>query len=282
VPAKSWGKAATGSVEGVVEKGLGVKKVRADVLLVERGLAPSRAKAQALILAGSVYAGDDRVDKAGTPFAAEAVLSVRQAERYVSRGGHKLEGALQDLGVSFDGRVVLDVGSSTGGFTDCALQHGAVRVYAVDVGQGLLADKLRRDPRVVVMERTNARQLRSEMFDAAPDLALVDASFIGMGKLLPALALVLPQGAALLAMIKPQFEVGKEAARRHQGVIRDPKLRQSAIAAVTAEISSAGFLVVGAADCRVPGPKGNVEHFVHARREIGAPMGAKPIDTSTQ
>jgi len=243
-----------------------VKKVRADVLLVERGLASSRARAQALILAGNVYRGEERVDKAGTSLPADAELTVRQPERYVSRGGNKLEGALLDLGVDLSGQAILDVGASTGGFTDCALQHGAASVVAVDVGHGLLAEKLRTDPRVTVMERTNARHLTPSQLPRPPDVAVVDASFIGIAKLLPALATVLPRGAKLLAMVKPQFEVGKEAARRHKGVIRDEALRQSAIDAAMAEIEGAGFEVVRTADCRVPGPKGNVEHFVLATR----------------
>lgn len=244
----------------------GVKKVRADVLLVERGLASSRARAQALILAGSVYRGEERVDKAGAPLPIDTQITVRQPERYVSRGGNKLEGALADLAVDVNGKAVLDVGASTGGFTDCALQHGAVCVIAVDVGHGLLAERLRTDARVTVMERTNARHLTPNQLPMPPDIAVVDASFIGIAKLLPALAGVLPPGAQLLAMIKPQFEVGKEAARKHKGVIRDAALRQSAIDTALRQIEKAGFQVAGSADCRVPGPKGNVERFVLATR----------------
>ncbi|MBX3129812.1 MAG: TlyA family RNA methyltransferase [Polyangiaceae bacterium] len=241
-------------------------KRRADQLLVERGLAESRARAQALILAGRVFSGEARVEKPGTPLRDEAPLEVRGGSRFVSRGGDKLAGALEDLGVEPTGAICADVGASTGGFTDCLLQHGAAAVYAIDVGQGQLADKLVRDPRVVVRDKTNARHLEARDFERTLDLLVVDASFIGLGKLLPAFTRVLGPGARLLALIKPQFEVGRDEARRHQGVIRDPELRGRAVSAVLAEIAAAGFVVLGEAVCRVPGPRGNVEHFVLARR----------------
>lgn len=239
---------------------------RVDQLLVERGLAPSRARAQALLLAGRVFSGERKIDKAGTQLAEDAPLLVREGERYVSRGGHKLEGAVADLKLDPTGNVVVDVGASTGGFTDFLLQHGAARVYAVDVGENLLAQSLREDARVVVMDRVNARHLDASSFPEAIDWVVVDASFIGIDKLLPALARVLPSGGTLLAMIKPQFEVGKDAARRAKGVIKDPALRLAALDAAKGAIAAAGFTVLGGADSRLPGPKGNVEHFVLARR----------------
>jgi 23S rRNA (cytidine1920-2'-O)/16S rRNA (cytidine1409-2'-O)-methyltransferase len=242
------------------------KKQRVDVLLVERGLAETRAKAQALVLAGEVFRGDERVDKPGTTIASDSPLTVRSREKYVSRGGLKLEGALADLAFDPKGLVAADVGASTGGFTDCLLQHGAERVYAIDVGQGQLAHRLVTDARVVVMDRQNARFLEAEQVGGGVDLAVVDASFISLDKLLEALARIVRSGGALLALIKPQFEVGREEAGRGKGVIKDPELRQRAINGVLEAVKAQGFWLVGDAPCRVPGPKGNVEHFVLARR----------------
>ena len=241
-------------------------KQRADLLLVERGLAPSRARAQALLLAGRVYSGERRVDKPGTTLPDDAELSVRGGERYVSRGGSKLEGALDELSLDVAGVVAVDVGASTGGFTDCLLQRGAAKVYAVDVGHGQLAQSLREDPRVVVMERTNARHLEPGAFAEPIELAVVDASFIGLDKLLPALARIVTPGGRLLAMVKPQFEVGRDEARRARGVIRDAAVRRAAIERVTAATRQAGFELEGESESKIAGPKGNVEHFLLARR----------------
>ena len=226
----------------------------------------SRTRAQARILAGQVFWDSRRIDKAGDQVPEDAVLRVTELERYCSRGGKKLEGALADLQVDVTGVVAVDVGASTGGFTDCVLQHGAARVYAVDVGHGQLAEKLRQDPRVVVMDRTNARQLTAESFPEPIGLTLVDASFISLDKLLPAIAAFLPSGGRLLALIKPQFEVGREEATRSRGVVSDEAVRSEAVARALAHVEAAGFSLVGDARCRVPGPQGNVEHFVLARR----------------
>jgi 23S rRNA (cytidine1920-2'-O)/16S rRNA (cytidine1409-2'-O)-methyltransferase len=241
-------------------------KRRLDQLLVERGLAESRARAQALVLAGKVYCGETKLEKAGTKLSEDTPLEVRGVDPYVSRGGHKLAGALLDLGLSVRGQVCVDIGASTGGFTDCALQNGASKVYAVDVGQGQLAARLAQDDRVVVRDKTNARHLDATSFPEAIDVVLVDASFIGLEKLLPAIASILPPGGGLLALIKPQFEVGREEASRSKGVIRDPKVRTAAIQSALQSVRQNGFEVVGDAPCRVPGPKGNVEHFVRAVR----------------
>lgn len=243
------------------------EKLRLDSLLVERGLAPSRTVAVGCILAGRVYSGDRRLDKPGLSLGRDAPLEVRGLPRYVSRGGFKLEGALRELAVDVSGQTWLDVGASTGGFTDCLLQHGAARVVAVDVGRGQLAEKLRKDPRVDNREGQNARHLAASDFETSLDGAVVDASFIGMEQLLPALARVLAPPARLLAMIKPQFEAGRELASRHKGVIADPELRRSIVAGVTEMIASHGFELLGACDSVLPGPKGNVEHFVLARRQ---------------
>jgi 23S rRNA (cytidine1920-2'-O)/16S rRNA (cytidine1409-2'-O)-methyltransferase len=245
------------------------KKTRADQLLVQRGLADSRARAQALVLAGQVFTGqtlDVRVEKAGQLLDASAHLVVRGSNDYVSRGGLKLEGALRDLAVDPSGLVIADVGASTGGFTDCVLKHGARLVYAIDVGKGQLAARLAQDTRVVVLDETNARYLDADAVGGGVDLALVDASFISLTKLLPALARLVAPGGRLLALIKPQFEVGRQDAKRARGVIKDLAARQAAIDGVLGELGTAGFELLGDAQCRVPGPKGNVEHFALARR----------------
>jgi 23S rRNA (cytidine1920-2'-O)/16S rRNA (cytidine1409-2'-O)-methyltransferase len=253
------------------------EKMRLDALLVERGLAPTRSVAVGCILAGRVFSGERRLDKPGAALAVDAPLSLRELPRYVSRGGVKLEGALATLGVAVEGRVWLDIGASTGGFTDCLLQHGAPRVYAVDVGRGQLAEKLRQDPRVDNRENTNARHLERSDFPEPIGGVVLDASFIGLGKLLPAVARVLEPGGWLLAMIKPQFEAGRELARAHRGVISDPELRAEIIRKVTGEVQAQGFRLLGSCDSSLPGPAGNLEHFVLAERGAEA-AGAEPSD----
>ena len=241
-------------------------KRRIDLLLVERNLAPTRAQAQALILAGKVFSGERRIDKAGTEVDPQIELLVREPERFASRGGHKLEGALNALSCDVTGAICADVGASTGGFSDCLLQRGASKVYAIDVGQGQLAHKLVLDPRVVVMDRTNARHVTPDAFAEPLDWVVVDASFISLEKLLPAISSWLSPGARLLAMIKPQFEVGRDEARKSRGVIRDQNVRSAAIEHVLGAVREAGFDVQGGADSDVPGPKGNVEYFVLATK----------------
>ena len=242
------------------------KKERVDVLLVERGLVESRARAQALVLAGKVFSGEARVDKAGQRLALDAPLEVRGRDHpYVSRGGVKLEGALDAFGHDVRGLVAADFGASTGGFTDCLLRRGAARVYAIDVGYGQLADVLRRDDRVVVMERTNARHLSGEDLPELVDLVVIDASFIGIAKLLPAAGRILRPGGEVVGMIKPQFEVGRRALSG--GVVRDPEARAGAIAAVERDAVALGFTVLDRCDSPLPGPEGNVEAFVRLRRD---------------
>jgi 23S rRNA (cytidine1920-2'-O)/16S rRNA (cytidine1409-2'-O)-methyltransferase len=241
------------------------KKIRIDQLLVERGLAQSRERARALILAGKVYAVDRRIEKAGDSVAFDAEIHVRGEDiPYVSRGGVKLEGALGVFGLDVTGFVCADFGASTGGFTDCLLQRGAVRVYAIDVGYGQLHEKLRQDPRVVIMDRTNARTLDAESLPEKVDLVVIDASFIGMEKLLPAAHEVLREVGFLVAMIKPQFEVGK--ANLKKGVVRDLVVRKTAIERVTEGARSVGFEIRGVDDSVLPGPDGNVEAFMFAQR----------------
>lgn len=247
------------------------------MLLVERGLVETRTKAQALILAGKVFCRDQRIDKPGTSLPSDAEVSIAAADRYVSRGGYKLEGALQQLQVDPTALICVDVGASTGGFTDCLLQHGASRVYAVDVGHGLLAHKLLQDARVVVRERTNARFLQASDFPEPIELIVADASFIGIEKLSAGFARVLAPGRTLLAMIKPQFEAGREAARKARGVITDPEVRAQAISSARDAIERSGFSVINCCDSLLPGPRGNVEHFVLAVRQSDATQ-----NTSTQ
>jgi 23S rRNA (cytidine1920-2'-O)/16S rRNA (cytidine1409-2'-O)-methyltransferase len=241
-------------------------KVRADQLLVARGLVPTRARAQAVVLAGKVYVGETRIDKAGALLPEDAPIVLRAEDHpYVSRGGVKLEGALETFRVDPRGKRCVDLGASTGGFTDCLLQRGAASVAAVDVGYGQLAHKLRTDPRVLVLERTNAKTLEPAQIGGLADLVVVDASFIGLGKLLPAVVRCLAPGGELVALVKPQFEVGREEASRSKGVVRDPEIRARAIAGATDDVKAAGLEVLGTCDSTLEGPKGNLEAFVHAR-----------------
>ena len=236
-------------------------KQRVDVLLVERGFAPSRERARALVMAGKVFVGEQRVEKAGDRLALDAALQLRGEDQpYVSRGGVKLAGALDALGVDPRGLVVADFGASTGGFTDCVLQRGATRVYAIDVGRGQLHEKLRKDARVIVMERTNARELGAASLPERADLVVIDASFIGLAKLLPAAIAILAAAGEILAMVKPQFEVGPKGVKK--GVVRDPVLRAAAIAEVEAQARALGLEVRGRADSVLAGPEGNLEAFL--------------------
>ena len=222
-------------------------------------------------MAGAVSSSGRRIDKVGTLLDADAELAVvARSSAFVSRGGDKLEGALAEFaraGLDVTGRTAVDVGASTGGFTDCLLSRGAAKVYAVDVGYGQLDAKLRSDPRVVVRERTNARDLQAGDFAEPIDLVVVDASFIGLGKLIPAIARILRVDGALVALVKPQFEAGKEAVSRGRGVIRDAAVRERAIDDARLSVIEAGFAIQAEIDSALPGPKGNVERFLYARRQ---------------
>jgi 23S rRNA (cytidine1920-2'-O)/16S rRNA (cytidine1409-2'-O)-methyltransferase len=254
--------------------GPGPRRTRLDERLVSEALAESRARAQALIRAGRVLVDDTPVDKPGTRVRDSARVRVRGAQRrYVSRGGEKLAGALADLGLDPSARSCLDVGASTGGFTDCLLQAGARRVVAVDVGYGQLAPRLRADPRVAVLERTNARYLRAGDLPFPVELVTLDASFVSAGLLLPALAAAAP-GAEWLVLVKPQFEVGRGRVGRG-GVVRDDALREQALAAVCAAARELGYTLRGRCESRLAGPKGNREIFAWlvpdpSRGEAGA------------
>jgi 23S rRNA (cytidine1920-2'-O)/16S rRNA (cytidine1409-2'-O)-methyltransferase len=243
-----------------------VAGVRIDRLLVDRGLVPSRERAQRLILAGEVLVDDRPVTKAGTVVPADAALRLRTpASPYVSRGGEKLAGALDAFGVDPSGLVAVDVGASTGGFTDCLLRRGARRVFAVDVGYGQLAWSLRQDARVVVLERVNARGLDASMLDEVPDLATVDVSFISLTLIVPVVAAVVRPGGTIVAMVKPQFEAGRGQVGKG-GVVRDDAVRAEAVARVRGAAEACGLVVRDEADAVIAGPKGNREVFLSMER----------------
>ena len=237
-----------------------MSKKRLDQLLVDRGLVETRARAQALIMAGLVYSGERKLEKPGTPLAEEVALELRgQDHPWVSRGGLKLDKGLTEFGIDVTGMIAIDVGSSTGGFTDVLLTRGAARVYAVDVGHGQLAWKLRTDPRVVVLERTNARTLTPEQIPEPADIVVCDASFIGLEVVLPAaLALTRPT-AWLVALIKPQFEVGKGRVGKG-GVVREPELHDEVCERIRSWLAGqANWTVLGITESPIRGPEGNKE-----------------------
>lgn len=239
---------------------------RLDELLVARGLAATRARAQALVLAGKVYSGTQRLDKAGRSVAADLPLEVRgPAIPWVSRGGVKLAAGLDAFAIDPAGLVALDIGASTGGFTDVLLQRGARRVYAVDVGYGQLDARLRGDPRVVVLERTNARELTARQVPEPVDLVVCDASFIPLRLVLPAALALAGPGARLVALIKPQFEVGKGRVGKG-GVVRDPALHAEVCGQVRAWLEAMGWSVLGIVESPITGPAGNREFLIGARR----------------
>jgi 23S rRNA (cytidine1920-2'-O)/16S rRNA (cytidine1409-2'-O)-methyltransferase len=253
--------------------------MRLDRLLLARGLAPSRERARALIMAGQVLVGDRVADKAGQLVAADAPVRLRGAPLpYVSRGGLKLAHALAHFALDVRDQVALDAGASTGGFTDVLLQAGARRVYAVDVGYGQLAWSLRQDARVVVMERQNVRYLERAQFPEELDVGTCDLSFISLTLVLGPLAKVLGPDKPLVALIKPQFEVGKGQVGKG-GVVRDPAQRQAAVDAVTRFARAAGFAVVGTTESPIVGPAGNVEFLALLRTPGGDGPGAAPPTT---
>jgi 23S rRNA (cytidine1920-2'-O)/16S rRNA (cytidine1409-2'-O)-methyltransferase len=246
-------------------------KERADVLVVERGLAPSRAKAQALILAGQVVSDDRRVEKPGALLSALCELRLKgEVLPYVSRGGLKLEAALNRFALDVEGAVAADIGASTGGFTDCLLQRGAARVYALDVGYGQLHEKLRVDSRVVAKERVNARYLTDEDLPVPVGILVMDVSFISIRQVLPAVLPKLMPGGTLVALVKPQFEVGRDKVGKG-GVVRDVAARQAAIDGVCAFAQEQGLQVLGVMDSPIPGPAGNLEALLCARKLPLAP-----------
>lgn len=231
-----------------------------DLLLVERGLAESRQRAQALVLAGEVQANGQRIDKAGSLVPDDAEITVRTPLKYVSRGGLKLEGALDDFRVEVSGRACADLGASTGGFTDCLLKRGAARVYAVDVGYGQLAWKLRQDPRVIVMDRVNIRFL--ETLPEAVDLVTIDTSFISLTLILPTAMRILRQGGDVVGLVKPQFEAGRGQVGKG-GIVRDAQVHRAVLDKIGQFAKSQGWQVRGFTRSRLEGAEGNAEFFIH-------------------
>ncbi len=240
------------------------KKQRLDVALVERGLVESREKAQALILAGKVRVDGQRADKPGRAAGSEARIEIEQGLRYVSRGGIKLEASLAHFGVDVAGKVCLDVGTSTGGFTDCLLQHGAARVHAVDTGAGQIDWRLRTDQRVILHERVNARYLAFEQIGEKPDVITCDVSFISVTLLIPALAALLAPGGDWIILIKPQFEVGRELVGKG-GIVRDAGAQRTACEKVVNALQRAGF-ATRLMESPITGAEGNREFLAHARK----------------
>lgn len=242
-------------------------KERLDVLLVKRGLAASREKAKAVIMAGRVFVDNQKEDKAGTMFPDTVQIEVRgNTLKYVSRGGLKLEKAMTHFGLSLDGCVCMDVGSSTGGFTDCMLQNGAVKVYAIDVGHGQLDWKLRNDPRVVCMEKTNIRYVTPEDLEEKADFSSIDVSFISLTKVLPPVYELLKDQGQVVCLIKPQFEAGREKVGK-KGVVRDPAVHREVIEKVTAFASETGFALLNLEYSPIKGPEGNIEYLLHLQKK---------------
>ena len=257
-------------------------KERLDILLVNRGLAQSREKAKAIIMSGNVYVNGQKEDKAGSNFNEDAVIEVRGSTlKYVSRGGLKLEKAMENFDVVLEGKTCMDVGSSTGGFTDCMLQNGAVKVYAVDVGHGQLAWKLRNDERVVCMEKTNIRYVTPQDIEDRIDFSSIDVSFISLTKVLGPVKELLTDDGQMVCLIKPQFEAGREKVGKH-GVVREPEVHLEVIEMVINYAISIGFEVLNLEFSPVKGPEGNIEYLLHLQRHTegtyeNVPFEAKDV-----
>lgn len=245
--------------------GVAAVKERADRLLVDRGLVVSRERARALIMAGDVIIGDHKIDKPGQLVDASLPIRIKDDIPFVSRGGLKLQKALEHFAIDVTGLVVIDVGASTGGFTDCLLQRGAARVFAVDVGYGQLAWKLRQDARVLSLEKTNIRYLEPEALPTLADMAVIDASFISLDKVLPNTLRLVRSGGAVVALIKPQFEVGRGEVGKG-GVVRDPEKHAAVIASVCTLAQELQLEVIGVTESPITGPKGNREFLVYLKK----------------
>ena len=242
-------------------------KERLDVLLVKRNLSASREKAKAVIMAGNVFVNGQREDKAGTTFPEDVQIEVRgPALRYVSRGGLKLEKAMKHFDVSVEGKVCTDVGSSTGGFTDCMLQNGAKKVYAIDVGRGQLDWKLRQDERVVCMEKTNIRYVTPEDIGELVDFVSIDVAFISLTKVLEPVKALMKEGASMVCLIKPQFEAGREKVGK-KGVVRDPAVHRDVIESIISYAGSLGFTICGLDFSPIRGPEGNIEYLLYIKKD---------------
>lgn len=256
-------------------------KERLDVLLVNRGLAASREKAKAIIMSGIVFVDGQREDKAGSTFDDRIPIEIKGSTlKYVSRGGLKLEKAMQHFDVTLEGKVCMDVGSSTGGFTDCMLQNGAVKVYAVDVGHGQLDWKLRNDPRVVCMEKTNIRYVTPDQIEDRIAFASIDVSFISLTKVLGPVKELLTDDGEIVCLIKPQFEAGREKVGK-KGVVRDPKVHLEVIQTVLQTAMDLGFSILDLEYSPIKGPEGNIEYLVHLKKsqegEKGAEVNAEAV-----
>ncbi|MDF2501599.1 MAG: tlyA [Anaerosporomusa subterranea] len=254
-------------------------KERLDVLLVERGLVPSRERGRAYIMAGLVYVNEEKMEKAGALVPVQAVITVRgDSIGYVSRGGLKLEKALQTFDIDLNGKVMADIGASTGGFTDCALKNGAAKVFAIDVGYGQLAWSLRTDSRVVNLERTNIRNLKLDDLGELIDCATIDVSFISLDKVLPAVTGLLAPGGFIIALIKPQFEAGREKVGK-RGVVRDPRVHREVIVSVLASAKENSLVPLELTYSPVKGPEGNIEYLVHLATG-GSPLDEAAVDAT--
>lgn len=252
-------------------------KKRLDILVTERGLAESREKAKTLIMAGQVYVDGQKADKPGDTFSEDAAVEVRgKGLPYVSRGGLKLEKAMREFGLQLQGRTCMDIGASTGGFTDCMLQKGAQRVYSVDVGYGQLAWSLRTDPRVVNLERTNARYLTREQVPEEIDFFSVDVSFISLTLILPAVRPLLAEHGQAMCLIKPQFEAGREKVGK-KGVVRDKAVHEEVIEKICSFALENGFSVLGLTFSPVKGPEGNIEYLIYLERSEAPSQGEQVL-----
>ena len=258
-------------------------KERLDVLLVKKGFAPSREKAKTMIMEGNVFVGNNREDKAGAMFDEAAELSVRgNPLKYVSRGGLKLEKAMNEFAIALEGKICMDIGASTGGFTDCMLQNGAKKVYAVDVGYGQFAWKLRQDARVVCMEKTNIRYVTREDIDDVLDFASVDVSFISLTKVLGPARALLGEHGEMVCLIKPQFEAGKEKVGK-KGVVRERSVHEEVITKIIDFAAATGFLVEALSYSPIKGPEGNIEYLMYLKKtETGRTIGPAKIHEITE
>lgn len=253
-------------------------KERLDVLLVKKGLSPSREKAKTMIMEGNVFVNNQREDKAGTTISEDAVIEIKgKTLKYVSRGGLKLEKAMTHFGIELENKICMDIGASTGGFTDCMLQNGAKKVYAVDVGYGQFAWKLRTDERVVCMEKTNIRYVTPQDIDDVLDFASVDVSFISLSKVLPAAKELLRAEGQMVCLIKPQFEAGREKVGK-KGVVRDPKVHKEVIERVLTDARTLGFRILHLEYSPIKGPEGNIEYLIHIEKSIQEAIETVDID----
>jgi 23S rRNA (cytidine1920-2'-O)/16S rRNA (cytidine1409-2'-O)-methyltransferase len=267
---------------GGLEEFVAVKRARLDTVVVERGLAPSRERARALILAGRVFVEGQLVDKAGTPVAVDAAVLIAGPDfPYVSRGGVKLAHALDCFCVKVEGRQALDIGASTGGFTDVMLRRGAARVVALDVGHGQLDWRLREDPRVVVIEHRNARRLELGWLPGPVDLVTIDVSFISLRLILPTVPAVLNPGADIVALVKPQFEAGRHEVGKG-GLVKDVATHTAVLQRVTAAAASIGLVAIGETPSPITGATGNQEYLLHLRQRTDAVPGAKSPEPSSK